>query len=59
MPGEESAVGIHSASLFLSVGIPLADLPTDFDFAPPEPCVDDYTQAHESSLLSITVAETP
>ena len=44
MPGEESAVGNHSSSLFLSVGESLEGVPTDIDFASPEFSVDDHTQ---------------
>ena len=59
MPGEESAVGNHSASLFLPVGDYLAEVPTDIDFTSPEPCDDGHTQVHEPSSLSIRVAGFP
>ena len=59
MPGEESAVGNLSSSLFLSVGESLEEVPTDIDFASPEFSVDDHTQVDGSLSLSTRVAGPP
>ena len=52
MPGEESAVSNHSASLFLSVGESLEEVPTDIDFTSPEFSVDVHTHRDPQFQLS-------